>query len=521
MVKADNNEIGIILNTLSCEKIFSEKRAFLRLESNDMFEIALVVSGSGIHRVLDKDIPSKQGDIFVIPPHTPHGYFIEKENDDFAIRRLFWNMNDWFSGECANHSSHRYCYGIFRENSTLGYAVLNATVFDDIAHLWNIIESEIEMQKEEYKEAIRGVLSYFLITISRYINSSVKNLSFASCEEWNIVSSAIKIIREEYDDPSLTKEKIAERLYVSKSHLGRIFSKITGKFFSDYLRDIRLNNVCQLLEKSDSNINDVARKCGFINIPSFYKNFEAKMNMTPNEYRQAMLPFATCTITDEYIKLLKGEKIMGILNDISENLQKGKSKIVKQLVGQALDEGVKPNDILSEGLLRGMSIIGEKFKNNEVFVPEVLVAARAMNMGAQILKPYLAEAGIKAVGKVCIGTVQGDLHDIGKNLVKMMLEGKGLEVIDLGTDVAAETFIQTAIEQDCRVICCSALLTTTMPVMAEVVKLAEAKGIRDKVKIMIGGAPVSQEYCNKIGADCYTVDAASAADAAVEFCKAQ
>jgi methylmalonyl-CoA mutase cobalamin-binding domain/chain len=168
-----------------------------------------------------------------------------------------------------------------------------------------------------------------------------------------------------------------------------------------------------------------------------------------------------------------------------------------------------------------MSIIGEKFKNNEVFVPEVLVAARAMNMGAQILKPYLADAGIKAAGKVCIGTVQGDLHDIGKNLVKMMLEGKGLEVIDLGTDVAAETFIQTAIDRDCRVICCSALLTTTMPVMAEVVKLAEAKGIRDKVKIMVGGAPVSQEYCNKIGADCYTVDAASAADAAVEFCKAQ
>jgi len=517
MENSTNSEIGIISNILSCKKIFSEKRAFLKLESNDMFEIALVVSGSGIHRVLDKDIPSKQGDIFVIPPHTPHGYFIEKENDDFAIRRLFWNMNDWFSGECANHSSHRYCYGIFRENSTLGYAVLNATVFDNLCYLWGIIENESEMRKDEYKDAIRGVLSYFLITISRYINSSVKNLSFASYEEWNIVSSAIKIIREEYYDPSLTKEKIAERLYVSKSHLGRIFTKITGKYFSNYLRDIRLNNVCQLLEKSDSNINDIAGKCGFINIPSFYKNFRLKMGMTPNEYRQSTLHSEA--YVDEYIKLLKGEKVMGILNDISENLQKGKSKLVKQLVQQALDEGVKPNDILSEGLLSGMSIIGEKFKNNEVFVPEVLVAARAMNMGAQILKPYLADAGIKAVGKVCIGTVQGDLHDIGKNLVKMMLEGKGLEVIDLGTDVAPETFVETAIEQNCRVICCSALLTTTMPVMAEVVKLAEEKGIRDKVKIMIGGAPVSQEYCDKIGADCYTVDAASAADAAVEFCK--
>ena len=210
---------------------------------------------------------------------------------------------------------------------------------------------------------------------------------------------------------------------------------------------------------------------------------------------------------------------MSILVEISENLQKGKAKIVKELVQKALDDGIAPADILNEGLLSGMGVIGEKFKNNEVFVPEVLVAARAMNMGAQILKPHLADAGVVAAGKVCIGTVQGDLHDIGKNLVKMMMEGKGLEVVDLGTDVAAETFIQTAIEQNCQVICCSALLTTTMNVMAEVVKAADAAGIRDKVKIMIGGAPINQEFCDLIGADCYTVDAASAADAAVEFCR--
>ena len=168
-----------------------------------------------------------------------------------------------------------------------------------------------------------------------------------------------------------------------------------------------------------------------------------------------------------------------------------------------------------------MNIIGEKFKNNEIYVPEVLVAARAMNMGAQILKPYLAAQGVKATGKVCIGTVQGDLHDIGKNLVKMMMEGKGLEVVDLGTDVDPETFVQAAIEQNCQVICCSALLTTTMPVMADVVKAVEAAGIRDKVKIMIGGAPVSEDFRKSIGADCYTVDAASAAEAAVRFCTAE
>ena len=129
---------------------------------------------------------------------------------------------------------------------------------------------------------------------------------------------------------------------------------------------------------------------------------------------------------------------MSILTDISENLQKGKAKVVKELVQQAIDQGIPVEQILDEGLLSGMNVVGEKFKNNEVFVPEVLVAARAMNMGAQLLKPLLAEAGVKASGKVCIGTVQGDLHDIGKNLVKMMMEGKGLEVIDLGTDVSPD-----------------------------------------------------------------------------------
>ena len=149
----------------------------------------------------------------------------------------------------------------------------------------------------------------------------------------------------------------------------------------------------------------------------------------------------------------------------------------------------------------------------------MLIAARAMNQGTALLKPLLAQDGVKAAGKVCIGTVKGDLHDIGKNIVKMMMEGKGLEVIDLGTDVAPETFIQTAVDQNCQIICCSALLTTTMGVMADVVKAAEAAGIRDKVKIMVGGAPVTDAFCKQIGADAYTSDAASAADCAVAFCR--
>lgn len=210
---------------------------------------------------------------------------------------------------------------------------------------------------------------------------------------------------------------------------------------------------------------------------------------------------------------------MSILTDISENLQRGKAKIVRELVQQAIDQGISAQDILKQGLLAGMDAVGEKFKKNEVFVPEVLVAARAMNIGSGLLKPLLAEGGIESVGRVCIGTVKGDLHDIGKNLVKMMMEGKGLEVVDLGTDVDPETYVKTAIDQNCQIICCSALLTTTMPVMGEVVKEAEKASIRHKVKIMIGGAPVTEAFCRQIGADKYTADAASAADAAVEFCR--
>lgn len=209
---------------------------------------------------------------------------------------------------------------------------------------------------------------------------------------------------------------------------------------------------------------------------------------------------------------------MSVLVEISENLQKGRAKLVSELVQKALDEKIEAKTILEDALLSGMNIIGDKFKKNEVFVPEVLIASRAMNMGVSVLRPYLIQEGVKPVGKVALGTVKGDHHDIGKNLVKMMFEGKGLEVVDLGIDVPAEKFVQFAIDnEDCKVIACSALLTTTMGVMKEVVEKAKEMGIRDKVKIMIGGAPVTQNFCDNIGADAYAVDAATGAEMAASF----
>ncbi|MCG8501375.1 MAG: corrinoid protein [Firmicutes bacterium] len=211
---------------------------------------------------------------------------------------------------------------------------------------------------------------------------------------------------------------------------------------------------------------------------------------------------------------------MSILNEISAFLQKGRAKNVKELVQKAIDEGIEAKTILDEGLLSGMNIIGEKFKNNEVYVPEVLIAARAMNAGTELLKPLLVSEGVEAVGKVILGTVRGDLHDIGKNLVRMMMEGKGLEVIDLGIDVPPEAFISAAKEQGAQIIACSALLTTTMTEMKHVVEHAEKEGIRNNVTIMVGGAPVTGSFCESIGADIYTPDAASAASEAAAACKA-
>ena len=210
---------------------------------------------------------------------------------------------------------------------------------------------------------------------------------------------------------------------------------------------------------------------------------------------------------------------MSVFEEISSWLQKGQAAKVKTSVEQALNEGISANDILENGLMAGMSIVGEKFKNNEVFVPEVLIAARAMVKGIEVLQPHLTAAGAEKKGTVIIGTVKGDLHDIGKNLVRIMMEGKGLTVIDLGVDVPVERFIEAARENHAQIIACSSLLTTTMAGMRDVVDAVKAAGLEGTIKVMVGGAPITQTFCDQVGANCYTGDASSAADAALAFCQ--
>lgn len=205
---------------------------------------------------------------------------------------------------------------------------------------------------------------------------------------------------------------------------------------------------------------------------------------------------------------------MARFEEMSLLLQKGKAKDLSAMVQEELANGVAAKDILNNSLIVGMGIIGDKFKRNEVFVPEVLIAARAMNMALAVLKPALAESGVEPIGTAIICTVKGDLHDIGKNLVKMMIEGTGIKVIDLGVDCSAEKIVDAVRENDAQIVCLSSLLTTTMMYQKDVIDALVNAGLRDKVKIMVGGAPVTQEFAKEIGADYYTSDAASASEVA-------
>jgi 5-methyltetrahydrofolate--homocysteine methyltransferase len=203
--------------------------------------------------------------------------------------------------------------------------------------------------------------------------------------------------------------------------------------------------------------------------------------------------------------------------ELTAALINGRAKQCKELTQSALDQGESPYTILNSGLVEGMSVVGRRFKENEFFVPEVLIAARAMKNAMEILRPKLAEAGVQPLARGIIGTVQGDLHDIGKNLVAMMLEGAGFEIMDLGVDVKAEDFVKAAKDSGIRLLLLSALLTTTMPEIRYVIEALEGAGIRDQVTVMIGGAPVTQSYADEVGADGYSLDAADAVIKAKEL----
>lgn len=212
------NNAHICYNVFSCEDIYGVKKIFSHLKSNVLFEISFVVSGSGIHRVLDRDIPCKAGDVCIIPPNIPHRYFLTDTKDNLTVRQILFDIYDWFDEEIAAHTSPRFCYGVFRDNSTIAYATLNDHMRDKVNSLYDSIESEILEQKNEWRELIRGYLANMLVNISRYVNSAIKNISFTSSNEWYMVSEAIRVINEEYSDCDLTLDYIAKNS-ISANHI--------------------------------------------------------------------------------------------------------------------------------------------------------------------------------------------------------------------------------------------------------------------------------------------------------------
>ena len=382
------NGAPIVFTDDVCRRVFPAEISSEHLCTNEVFEVGLIVEGSGICQIFGQSIPCKKGDIFVIPPEIPHNCYVMESLEKMRIFHLYFDVRDWFGGAFADVADPNYCCGIFSGGSVISFATLNSMTYEKTLALINDIRGEITGKKQNWNEAVRAQLHTLFILLGRYIGEAEHSESGA-LKEWHNVSIAVRIVMENFGNSELRLESIAYTLYISKSHLSSLFREFTGEPFSSYLRSVRLNYACKLLRETDMTVEQIAGACGVRDINSFYKNFQNSFGTTPSQYRA------------NYRSLIeRGEKIMVVLSEISEKMQQGRGKIVAQLVEQALAEGADPEKILNEGLLSGMSIIGEKFKNNEIYVPEVLVAARAMNMGAQILKPHLAANGVKSAGKV-------------------------------------------------------------------------------------------------------------------------
>ena len=473
--------------------------------NTDTVELTVVTEGSGIHRILNEHTECHAGDMYVFGGGMPHEYFAASTDEPLSVLSLTFTVGDILKNEAADRSSREYCYGIFRDKAPVSYALLNTEAMLRLNTSVDELQAELERMENGWQDAVCAILRLLMIYLGRYVNMA-DTAQEEKPKEWMTVSTAIAEINERFGESDFNLEAVAASLFISQSRLSRIFHQVTGESFPDYVRGVRLRHACELLRNSELTNEEIVRRCGLKDVPSFYRLFKSYMGMTPGKYRSEQKGAAPET------------EAQNMLSRLGESVKLGKTQNVIRLIDEAVIIGLTPNEILTGGLIRGMDSVGERFKKNEVYVPEVLVAARAMNAALAHLKQYVSDEDLPTVGTVCIGTVQGDLHDIGKNLVKIMLESKGLRVIDLGVDVATERFIEVAEKEGCQVICCSALLTTTMSVLADVINLADERKLRPKVKIIVGGAPISAEYAASIGADGYTADAASAAELAYKFC---
>ena len=477
------------------------------LHQHQFIEISCVLGGGGIHRIWNEAYPLSVGDLYILNTAVPHGYFAVEGEEAPLILNLLFDPTDLFGDEITQIGGESYLFGLFSNNNFAVHLPLRQKQLDQFLATCKELENENSLRETGWEDAIRAKITLLLISVKRASDSARISHGHPRSNDAYIASAAVRMVSDCYADPDFSLSDIAAALYKSTSAVSRIFHTMTGEYFADYLRSVRMRHAATLIANSDLPNEEIAAMCGYRDLPTFYRQFKHAYRATPGTFRKQYKEEKQnhCFIQEET------NMSNAIYTEISEKLQRGKAKDVAALVTQALEDNLPAGDILNEGLVAGMNIVGEKFRLNEVFVPEVLVAARAMNAGLKILKPALSNEGVEPIGKAVICTVKGDMHDIGKNLVKMMIEGQGIECIDLGVDADPAAIVAAVKENNAQLICLSALLTTTMFGQKDVIDALKAEGIRDSVRVMVGGAPITQEFADEIGADCYTLDAASAA----------
>ena len=503
----------VYINRVRCEVPNTAVVGLASLHQHQFIEVSCVLDGVGVHRIWNEAYPVSAGDLYILNTAVPHGYFCREANASPLVCNLLFDPADLFGAEINEIGSKEYLFGMFSNNNFAVHLTLKPKQLESFLQLCNDIETENREKAVGWLDAVRAKLTLLLITAKRMADNARTVHTYSASEESPTAAAVLRMVRDRYADPDLSLAEIAAALYKSTSTVSRIFQTVTGEYFADYLRTLRMRQAAALIANSDMANEEIAALCGYRDIPTFYRQFRQAYRATPGAYRKQYKENHKnhCSIQEETIMS------NAIYTEISEKLQRGKAKDVAALVTQALDENLPAGEILNEGLVAGMNIIGAKFQANEVFVPEVLVAARAMNAGLKILKPALSSEGVEPIGRAVICTVKGDMHDIGKNLVKMMIEGQGIECIDLGVDADPAAIVAAVKEHNAQLVCLSALLTTTMMGQRDVVEALKAEGIRENVRVMIGGAPITQEFADEIGADCYTLDAASAAKEAVRL----
>jgi len=500
-------DIPVFIGYSVVKTLHSDTLGLSDLHQHSFIEISYVEKGCGFHRIWNESFPVSPGDLFVLNVAVPHGFFSMSEENSLLVRSLFFDPKDLYGEEITKIDSEKYLFGLFARNNFTIYLPLKSRQLKHISARFDEIKLETNEKQIDWTDAVHSQLTLLLLQIKRLSYLFDAQKTNRETETTLIASSVLRLVQEHYADPAFSLRNIAEILHRSTASVSRTFHDATGKHFSEYLCFYRMQQASSLLVETELSNEDIASRCGYCDFPSFYKQFHKVIGTTPGEYRkqakweQQQNPMSAANNPLKYL----------LYAEIAERLQQCRKSDVAGLVSQALEKGFPPYEILYEGLVHGMNAVAQKYQSNEIYVMEVYGVASTMKESMELLKPHLNESGVHSIGRAVICTVKGDLHDIGKNLVKLMLSAEGIDCVDLGVDVSPSAVVEAVRTHSPQLVCLSALLTSTMMRQKDIITALAEAGLRDTVMVMVGGAPVTQEFADSIGADCYTPDAMTAA----------